>query len=143
VGAAIERRKNRAGGKEHSFELRTVELGTDDEGGPITSCAVAPIEGIPYVYRPKVPKGGNQRIVYDALGELLKKTADKGMAGAPSYAPCIDLERAIEAIAPRLTCEAKHKPERTRQAITGLITAKVSTIERNKCTSVAAGTMVW
>ncbi len=121
----IAKAKDGEDGKEHPFELRTVELGTDDEGEPVTSCIVAPTEAAPHIERPKVPKGGNQRIVYDALGDMLRNSADKGMAGAPAYAPCVNFEAAIEAIAPRLTCEPRRKTERTRQAMTGLITSKL------------------
>lgn len=74
--------------------------------------------------RPKQPKGGNQRIVWDALGDLLKTSKHIGMAGAPPARPCVELEAAIEAIAPRLTCEERRKKTRTREAFTSLLANK-------------------
>ena len=66
-------------------------------------------------------------MVLDALGELLRKSETFGRAGAPPVRPCVELEPAVEAIAPRLTCEAKRQKERVRQALTGLTASGVVT----------------
>ncbi len=114
----------------HPFRLEVVEIGEHDDGELITSCAVVPEEAAAIATKRKIPKGGNQRIVWDALGDLLRKSQDFGKAGAPGGRPCVELEAAITAIAPSLTCEDKRKPERTRQAITGLVASK--TIEHRE-----------
>ncbi|MDE3022686.1 MAG: AAA family ATPase [Pseudomonadota bacterium] len=114
----------------HPFRLEVVEIGEHDDGEPITSCAVVREESAAIATRRKIPKGGNQRIVWDALGDLLKKSRDFGKGGAPGIRPCVELEAAIIEIAPSLTCEEKRKPERTRQAITGLVASK--TIEHRE-----------
>lgn len=118
---SVHKVKDGEDGEAHPFRLDVVEIGTDEYGDPITSCVVVPAETAATASRSKKPKGGNQRIVYDALGELLRNAVHLGKAGSPPTRPCVELEAAVEAIAPRLPCEAKRKPERTRQAFTGLI----------------------
>jgi phage/plasmid primase-like uncharacterized protein len=120
----VAKAKDGSDGDAHPFRLDVVELGTDEDGEPVTSCTVTPEERAKDATRSKLPKGGNQRIVWDALGELLRESKSFGKAGAPLTRPCVELEAAITAIAPRLTCEEKRKPERTRQAITGLLASK-------------------
>lgn len=117
--------KDGTDGDEHPFRLDVVELGTDDDGDPITSCVVVPEMDAKSTTRSKLPKGGNQRIVYDALGELLRNSCDFGKSDAPAPRPCVELEAAVENIAPRLAVEDKRKVERTRQALTGLIASRV------------------
>ena len=121
----IAKAKDDADSLGHPFRLEVVEIETDEDGELVTSCVVVE-DDQPTVGRlPKIPKGGNQRIVWDALGELLKRSEDYSKGGAPSYRPCVELERAVVAIAPRLTCEPKRRSERTREALTGLITRKL------------------
>lgn len=64
-------------------------------------------------------------MVLDALGELLRKSAAFGKAGALPQRPCVQTEAAVEAIAPRLPCEPLRQKERTRQALTGLLASGV------------------
>lgn len=106
----------------HHFRLDSVAVDGSGEGH--TSCVVVPADAAARPVRPKAPKGGNQRIVYDALRDLLRKASDRGKGGAPASIACVELDAAVLAIAPRLTCDDKRKPERTRQAITSLIASK-------------------
>ncbi|MBP7467371.1 MAG: AAA family ATPase [Thauera sp.] len=109
-------------GKSHPFRLDVVEIGEDEDGDPITSCVVAPEErAADAVRRVKLPTGGNQKIIYDALRELLREARRFGMAGAPPTRPCIEIQEAIEKTRDRLAVESDRKTERTRQAITGLV----------------------
>jgi hypothetical protein len=117
-------------GQAHPFRLDVVDLGIDADGWTVTSCVIAPEERAEDAARSRLPKGGNQRVVWDALGELLRKSSEYGKGDAPSFRPCVELEAAVSAIAPRLICEEKRKVERTRQAITGLLVSK--TIEHRK-----------
>lgn len=118
--------KDGADGKGQRFKLQVVELGEHDEDGElITSCVVMPEEEPgETVRRVKTPAGGNQRMVWDALGEMLR------VAGVPQDAPselppgrpCIRLDEAIEKARSRLVeADPKRQKERTKQAITGLI----------------------
>lgn len=120
----IAKAKDGDDGEAHPFRLDVVEVGEDDDGEPVTSCIVMADEAAHVATRPKLPKGGNQRIVWDALGDLLKTSKHFGKAGAPPTLPCVELEAAIEAIAPRLTCEERRKVTRTREAFTGLLANK-------------------
>jgi hypothetical protein len=118
---SAEKVKDGEDGAVHHFRLDVIELGEDDDGEPMTSCVVVPEQGEPFERaRPKRPAGGNQRIVLDALGQLLRDSRAYGRAGAPPTRPCITLDDALDQIAPRLAVEPKRRRERVQQAITGL-----------------------
>lgn len=127
----IGKAKDGEDGKAHPFRLSVVELGTDDDGEEITSCVCLPDEApADSVRRAKVPAGGNQKIIWDALGELLleegkrigSRKPDDAPEEVPLGRPCLRLEDVIAGCRDRLTVESDRKTERTRQAITGLIT---------------------
>lgn len=124
----VAKAKDGQDGAGHPFRLEVVDLGEDDEGETVTSCVIAPDASPQDVTRSRLPKGGNQKVVLDALGELLRKSATFGRAGAPPVRPCAQLETAVEAIAPRLTCVPKRQKERVRQALTGLVASGVVTL---------------
>lgn len=118
----IAKSKDASDGDAHPFALRVVEIGEDEDGDPITSCIVEPVEDAARQIRKlNLPAGGNQRIAYDALVELLKTAGNFGKASAPPTRPCIEVEQAIIAIRDRLAVEPKRKTERARDAVTGLI----------------------
>jgi hypothetical protein len=126
----VTKSKDGEDGAVHPFFLRQVELGEDDEGAPITSCVVmepAPDgeAGPATAPRARPPKGGNQKIVFDALGPLLSESDVFGRGGAPAIRPCITVDAAVEGTRGRLAVEAKRHGERARAAITGLIAAGV------------------
>lgn len=121
------KQKDEQDGESHTFRLRRVELGEDDEGDPVTSCVLD--AGDPALdlepARPRLPKGGNQKIVYDALGPLFRASAARGRAGAPAIRPCLTLEEAIAGSRDRLPVDAKRRTERAQQAISGLVASGV------------------
>lgn len=123
-----EKEKDDRDGQTHPFRLKVIEVGEDDDGDPVTSCVVEqpgaddPVSTIP---RPRPPKGGNQRIVYDALGLLFRESNAFGKAGAPPIRPCIELEAAVLSVRERLTVDPKRKTERARQALAGLVASGV------------------
>lgn len=109
-------------GKAHPFNLDVVELGEDAEGWPVTSCVVKPEEAAAESVRKATPPGGgNQRIAWDVLGELLKASHHFGEGKAPPVRPCVRLADALDKIAPHLPTDPKRQRERAQQAITGLI----------------------
>lgn len=120
----VAKSKDGHDGQAHGFRLEVVELGEDEDGEAITSCVVHP-DDAPAVHRPRPPKGGNQRIVYDALGPLFRESQHFGKGGAPAMRPCIELEEAIAQVKDRLAVEPKRQAERTRLAITGLVSSGV------------------
>ena len=118
----MHKAKDGEDGEAHPFRLSIVEIGTDDEGEPLTSCIIAPEESTGAVMRRALPpKSGNQRIVWDALQDVLKNSPHYGQAGAPQTRPCVKLEDAIERTRGRLVCDSKRQTERTQAAITGLV----------------------
>ena len=121
----VAKAKDGADGAAHPFRLEVMDLAPDDEGEPVTSCVVCPDETPQDATRSRLPKGGNQKVVLDALGDLLRKSADRGKAGAPPQRPCVETEAAVEAIAPRLPCEPLRQKERSRQALSGLLASGV------------------
>ena len=113
-------------GQVYSFELEGVELDTEseDDNSPSRSCVVIPTDSatgnVPEV---RQPKGVNQRIVYDALNVLLEASADKGKAGAPVDAPCVEFEVVVNRIKDQLQhIEPKRQAERTKDAIKQFVT---------------------
>jgi hypothetical protein len=116
----VHKAKDGEDGIAHPFRLEVIEIGTDDDGEPLTSCVVFPTDAAtPRMKLP--PKSGNQRIVWDALDEPLRKSAHYGQAGAPPGRPCITLEAAVEHSRGRLVCEPKRQTERAQAAIRGLV----------------------
>jgi hypothetical protein len=122
----IAKSKDGEDGEAHPFKLDVVELGTDEDGEPITSCTVHPLELVAEALRrPLPPKSGNQRIVWDTLGEIFRKAGNVKPEGAPDTLPqgrpCITLEAGIEQTRTRLVCDPKRQTERAQAAIRGLI----------------------
>jgi hypothetical protein len=114
--------KDGGDGDAHPFRLEVVDLGVDADAEPVSSCTVAPVEqAADAVRRVKVPQGGNQRLVWDALGPLFRKSAHFGEAGAPPTRPCLRLEDAVTGCHGRLSCEPVRQGERIRAAIAGLV----------------------
>ena len=130
----IAKAKDGDDGKAHPFRLEAVEIGEHDDGEPITSCVVVADEETPAGYRrPSLPKSGNQLVVWDALGELLKKAGDArpndAPASLPPGRPAVTMDAAIAGIRDRLACDPKRKTERTQQALTGLQAKRLVTID--------------
>ena len=100
------------------FRLDVVELGTDRDGDPITSCVVAPVELSPAMRKKSL--GKNERPALKALSAILKASGDYGKGNAPSFRPCVTWDAAVAAIAPTLAVDPKRKAERAAAAIRSL-----------------------
>ena len=120
----VAKSKDGQDGAAHPFKLQIETLGTDDYGDVISSCVVVPDHAAQDVRAVKLPQGGNQRLVLDALRPMFKDGAT-GKPGAPLLRPCIELEAAVIAGAGRLTCQTDRRATRTREAITGLVSRGV------------------
>lgn len=112
--------KDGADGEAHPFGLEVVQLAPDEDGEPVSSCVVRRDTALEDIRAVKLPQGGNQKLVLDALRPLFKAGAI-GKPGAPPMRPCIELEAAITAAAAGLTCATDRRAERAREAITGLV----------------------
>lgn len=122
----IAKSKDAADDEAHPFRLEVVELGTDADGEPITSCVIKAEQAHGEdIRKVKLPGGGNMRVAWDCIGALLRKTGTFRPEGAPGEIPpgrpAITLEAAIEAVAPRLVCEPKRRRERATDAVRGLV----------------------
>ena len=116
----VSKAKDGADGEAHPFRLEVVQLAPDSDGEPVSSCVVRRDTALDDIRAVKLPQGGNQRMVLDALRPLFKAGAI-GKPGAPPMRPCIELEAAISAAAGRLPCASDRRAERTREAISGLV----------------------
>ena len=117
---SVAKSKDGADGDARPFKLQIQTLGIDEHGDPVSSCVVMADHAAQDVRRVKVPQGGNQRLVWDALRPLFKD-GETGKPGAPMMRPRIDLESAVIAGAGRLTCDSGRRVSRARAAITGLV----------------------
>lgn len=113
-------------GLSHPFRLEVIDLGTDGDGEAVTSCCIVPEESTgDMVRRALPPKSGNQRAIYDALGELFRANGERRPDGVPESLPhgrpVLRLEDAIEQTRSRLICDPKRQTERTQAAIKGLV----------------------
>ncbi len=111
----------------HPFRLNIVEIGAEDDGEPITSCVITPEEDAGEFLRlTKAPQGGNQLIVWNALGELFRSSGlirpPEAPIEIPSGRPCLRLDEAIIKVKARLPVEPARQAERAQLAIKGLIT---------------------
>lgn len=120
----VAKSKDGMDGEARAFKLAVEVLGTEPTGESVTSCVVVPDTAAQDVRAVKLPQGGNQRVILDALRPLFKDGAT-GKPGAPPLRPCIELEAAVSAGAAKLTCQTDRRATRTREAITGLVTRGV------------------
>uniref|UniRef100_UPI003CEBFCCD AAA family ATPase n=1 Tax=Polaromonas sp. DSR2-3-2 TaxID=2804622 RepID=UPI003CEBFCCD len=107
----VAKSKDGQDGDAQPFKLQIETLGTDDYGDTVTSCVVVRDTAAQDVRAVKLPQGGNQRLVLDALRPMFKDGAT-GKPGAPPLARCIELEAAVSAGAGRLTCETWRRATR-------------------------------
>ena len=116
----VAKSKDGQDGEAHPFKLAVEVLGIEPMGDEITSCVVVRDTAVQDVRAVKLPQGGNQRLVLDAMRPLFKD-GRVGKPGAPPLRPCIELEAAVSAGAAKLTCQTDRRATRTREAITGLV----------------------
>lgn len=130
----IAKAKDGHDGEAHPFKLVVVDIGLDDDGEPVTSCVVEPDSSPAEFRRVLPPKSGNQRVAWDALGEMLRQAGDARPKDAPDTLPlnrpAVTLEAAVDRIRERLTCDAKRKTERAQQALTGLQAKGLIAVDR-------------
>ncbi len=121
----IAKSKDGDDSKAYPFKLAVVEIGEHDDGEPITSCVVVADETPTEMRRPRIPQSGNQRIAWDALGELLRQAGDGRPKDAPDSLPVgkpsVTVESAAATIENRLVdIEPKRRKERAKKALTDL-----------------------
>ncbi len=118
----VDKAKDGEDGKAYPFRLDVVEVGINEDHDLVTSCVIQPEQQAGAAVRAvRMPAGGNQKIIYDGLRDLLVKSPERSKGGAPDYLPVVALEEAIAKLRGSLATEERRKSERTQQAITGLI----------------------
>lgn len=120
----VAKSKDGASGEAHPFKLHIEMLGIDAYGDPVSSCVVVGDHAVREVRAAKLPQGGNQRLVLDALRPLFRDGVT-GRPGAPPLQPCIEVETAITQASARLICEPHRRATRARDAIKGLVSRGV------------------
>jgi len=125
----VAKSKDGQDGDAHPFKLQIEVLGTEPTGESITSCVVLRDTAAQDVRAVKLPQGGNQRVILDALRELLQKAGPFNTPGAPATCPpgrpALELEVVLPRLAERLTVAPDRKTERARDGITGLVSRGV------------------
>lgn len=125
----IAKSKDGQDGDEFPFKLQVEILGTEPTGEAMTSCVITRDTSAQDVRTAKLPQGGNQRIVLDALREILNKTGLFNTPGAPESCPpghpAVELEVVLPTLAERLPVAPDRKTERARGAVSGLISRGV------------------
>jgi putative DNA primase/helicase len=116
----VAKSKDGMDGEAHPFKLQVEALGVEQTGEAITSCVVMRDTAANEVRGVKLPQGGNQRTVLEALRPMFK-AGTTGKPGAPPLRPCIELEAAVSAGAAKLTCPTDRRVTRARDAIGGLV----------------------
>lgn len=119
-------------GLAHPFRLEVIDLGTDGDGEAVTSCCIVPEESTgEMVRRAKLPKGGNARLIWDALPELFRAAGERRPDGVPDELPhgrpVLSLEDAIEGTKSRLPVDSDQRGYRARLAITSLVNSGLLT----------------
>jgi len=104
----LEKAKDGKDGISFGFKLKTIELGKDSDGDPITSCVIEPDNSL--VFTKPEPSGSAQKAALKTIKEKLKLNLK------------ISVDDAIDAIKPTLTTvEANKRSNRAKAIIQGLI----------------------
>lgn len=125
----VAKAKDGADGGAYPFKLQVVPLGFDDDGDAVTSCVIAADTTAGDIRRVKLPQGGNQKLILDAIRKLLQGAGPFSTSGAPacvpSGRPSLELEAVLPTLAQCLTVSPDKRTSRTRDAITGLVSRGV------------------
>lgn len=104
----LEKVKDGQDGISHGFQLKTIELGKDSDGDPITSCVIEPDHSL--IFEKPEPTGTAQKAVYKLIKDRLKLN------------PKISVDDAVALIKPTLTtAKANQRSNRARTLIQSLI----------------------
>jgi len=117
----LAKSKDGEDGASHAFELKVVRLGTDNDGDAITSCVIVANQSAQAITKKTPTLGSNQTIALKALEEPFRSAIDFDKDGAPPGRPCLRFDDAVAIVAPLMPVEAKHKKERAKDALAGLV----------------------
>lgn len=114
----IAKAKDGVDGLKHPFKLKVHDLGKDEDGDPITSCAVERDNSA--LFAPPEPSGKVQKEALKHLRGLIRSSQIKSKAGC--VGSCVRFDDAVDKLAPTLLSTAKNKQvNRARQLINDLV----------------------
>lgn len=128
----VAKSKDGEDGATHSFKLEVVSLGIDSDGDPITSCVIVENQSSQAIGKKSPTLGKNQAIALKALEQPLTNAFEIGKDGEPQGKPCLLFQQALEIVAPLMPGEAKHKKQRAKEAISGLVSNKVMEMDGDR-----------
>jgi len=81
--AVVTKQRDYSGGETFAFTLKSVSLGTDQDGDEVTSCVIEAQDGEEYAAQKSMSKGlgGNQKIVADTFDQMLAEGMGKPNPG--------------------------------------------------------------
>ena len=110
-----------ADGEEFAFDLKSVVLGIDEDGDPITSCVIDPFPSNQRARQMPMPKGTNQKLVFKIASDLLQSSTHRGQGLASVKDRCIKLDDLIEACQSSLPIDPRRIPERVRESVKAMV----------------------
>lgn len=121
----VAKSKDGEDGASHPFKLEVVPMGNDSDGSPITSCVIVENQSAQATAK-KIPTlGSNQTIALKALEGSLRESVDIDKDGAPQGKPCLLFDHALAIVSLLMAGEAKHKKQRAKESLTGLVSKDV------------------
>jgi AAA domain len=118
---SVAKSKDSDAGIQRFFDLKSYNVGIDEDLDPIDSCAI--LENVGMTATRKPPSGAQEKHVMAVLRQSLAKSTNRGLAGAPSHVVCIREDEAIYAVAATLKASKMSKNRAaTRVRISKLVT---------------------
>jgi hypothetical protein len=128
----VAKSKDGEDGASHPFKLEGVEVGIDEDGESITSCVIFENPSEHAIGKKKPVLGKNQTIALNALKLSFSNSIDTGNECTPHAEPSLGYEEAIEIIATHMPTEAKHKKERAKEALDGLVRKNAVQVDEHR-----------
>ncbi|PUE59350.1 hypothetical protein B9Z44_07075 [Limnohabitans curvus] len=117
---SVAKAKDGEDGKKYPFRLKQHFLGQDQDGDQISSCSVERDRVLLAVQ--SVPKGATQRDALKQIKNMIEDSNDLGMSNSMTHVQCLQVDMAIQALAPTLVATAPNKRRhRARSLVESLI----------------------
>lgn len=128
----VAKSKDSEDGASHPFSLEAVAVGIDEDGKPITSCVIVSNPPRSAIKMKIPPLAKNQTIALNALKISLSNGIDSSNEGTLLAEPSLGYEEAVEIIATHMPTVAKHKKERAKEALDGLVRKNVARVDEHR-----------
>ena len=121
----VAKNKDGEDGASYPFTLESVSLGFDSDGEEETSCVISKSQAVQIPVR-KIPiNGTNRRTAFETLEGALTANRVGGDSVGSDHPSHVLYEQAIDLVTPQMPGDLKHKKQRAKEAIDGLIKSKV------------------